>query len=200
MTATQDKEGELVVRAVDGLHAEELEGLVFEGDDSPSAEAMRTRSPVALADAAGDPRPHVPLVRVGDIGPAVFVPLTGGGRPFGTLSIGRRRGDRQFSEDDLILVQAFATEAGVALEYGEIRNELERLAVLDERQHIAKDLYEWVGQSLFAVGMLLQAADAREDVDAPAADRGRGRDRPDYRRAAPVDPRAQPEPADPVHA
>jgi GAF domain-containing protein len=163
IVATPEVSGKLVVCAVDGVHAEELEGRVFDEDDSPSAEAMRTRSQVTLADAAADPRTHVPLVRVRDIGPAVFVPLTVAGHCFGTLSIGRLRGGRHFSEDDLMLVQAFANEAGVALEYGEIRSDLERLAVLEERQHIAKDLYEWVGQSLFAVGMLLRAADARED-------------------------------------
>src|SRR5207253_2182356 len=48
----------------------------------------------------------------------------------------------------------------VAIEYGRARSELERLAILEDRERIAKELHDGVIQSLFAVGMGLQGAAA----------------------------------------
>lgn len=156
--ATPDVGGELLVqRVADGVHAEELLGMTFPIEGSISGDAMRARRPLMIQDASSDPRVHEPMVRLGGIGPAMFVPLAVRKRAFGTIALANLQGRRSFSDQDLRLVQTFAAEAAVALEYAEIGRELERLAVMEDRERIARELHDGVIQSLFAVGMSLQA-------------------------------------------
>ena len=54
-------------------------------------------------------------------------------------------------------MRSFADQAAVAMEYGRAQEELQRLLLSEDRERIAKDLHDGVIQSLFAVGMGLQA-------------------------------------------
>src|SRR4029079_17927776 len=93
-----------------------------------------------------------------NIGPAMLIPLAVRGVAFGTLTVANRAGGPPFSTEDLTLAETFAGQASVAIEYGRAQNELRRLTLMDERERIAKELHDGVIQSLFAVGMGLQAA------------------------------------------
>jgi signal transduction histidine kinase len=159
-TIAAPDDDELVLRVAEGEAAGRLLGMRFSADRSISGRVMMTREPMILEDASKDDRVHQPVVRSGDIGPALFVPLAAGDRVFGTLAVANRRGGRRFTEDDLGVVRPFADQAAVALDYARIRRELERLAVLEDRERIAKELHDGVIQSLFAVGMGLQAAES----------------------------------------
>jgi signal transduction histidine kinase len=86
------------------------------------------------------------------------VPLSSAGMAFGTLAVANQRGGRPFASEDLALVETFARQASVALEFARVQGELRRLAVLDDRERIAKELHDGAIQSLFAVGMGLQVA------------------------------------------
>jgi two-component system, NarL family, sensor histidine kinase DevS len=55
-------------------------------------------------------------------------------------------------------VTTFAAQAGIALESAEHRKETERLAVLEDRDRIARDLHDQVIQRLYASGMKLQGS------------------------------------------
>jgi signal transduction histidine kinase len=126
-------------------------------EPSVSGEPIHTGNPVVLSDASGDERAYQPMIRLGEMGPAMFLPLSVRGNPFGTLAVANRTGGRTFSQEDLAVVETFAGQASVAIEYGRVQSELKRLTVMDERERIAKELHDGVIQSLFAVGMGLQA-------------------------------------------
>ncbi|MFA5892054.1 MAG: GAF domain-containing sensor histidine kinase [Actinomycetota bacterium] len=159
--ATPELDGEtMVVRVAEGAHAEAVDGMRFPRDQSISGEVMQALSPRAVEDASVDTHTLQPMVRVGGLGPALFVPLAAGERRFGTLALANISGGSRFSPDDLALVELFAAQASVALEYARLREELQRLAVLEDRERIAKELHDGVVQSLFAVGMALQATEA----------------------------------------
>jgi signal transduction histidine kinase len=79
-------------------------------------------------------------------------------RVLGTLSAANRIGGHAFTEDDATLLRTFAAQAAVALEQARIQNELQRLALVEDRERIAKELHDDVIQSLFAEGMALQAS------------------------------------------
>jgi signal transduction histidine kinase len=148
--------GTLVIAVADGDRAEEVRGLAFPIEESISGEVISTGEPVVLEDAASDGRAFQPMVKLGEIGPAMFVPLIVRGSAFGTLAVANHADGRPFDDEDLGLVQTFAGQAAVALEYGRGQRDLQRLAVLEDRERIAKDLHDGVIQSLFAVGMGLQ--------------------------------------------
>jgi signal transduction histidine kinase len=95
------------------------------------------------------------------------VPVSVRGRVYGNLYLAEKRGASEFTEDDEVAVVTLAAQAGVAVENARlweenarIQEELKRLAVLEDRERIAKELHDGVVQSLFAVGMSLQATEA----------------------------------------
>jgi len=101
------------------------------------------------------------MVSLGHMGPKVLVPLIVQGRAIGTLAVANPVGGAVFEEQEVRLVETFANQASVALAYSRAQRELQRLAVLDDRERIARELHDGVIQSLFAVGMGLQAVAQR---------------------------------------
>ena len=158
-------QGSMMLRVAAGSQAEALEGMTFSVEESFAGDVMRTGAPLLIDDVGMDGRMNQPVVRIGGMGPALFVPLAVGDHTFGTLVVARKAGGRCFRDDDVLLLQTFAAEAAVALHYGQIRIELERLSLLEERERIAMDLHDGVIQALFVVGLSLQAA--QEVTDDP---------------------------------
>src|SRR5712691_8364315 len=160
-TATGDGTKPLTIRVADGVHAAELSGLPVPMEGSVSGDVIRSGHPAVLADASSDGRTYQPMIALGNMGPMVLVPLVLRGRPFGTLTVANPVGGAGFDEEAVRLVQTFADQASVALEYGRAQAELNRLSVLDERERIGRELHDGVIQSLFSVGMGLQATASR---------------------------------------
>ncbi len=153
-----DQADQLVLRATDGLDAGDLRGMEVPLEGSTWGLVLAEGGPMLFDDLAADPRAFQPVMRKVDLGPALGVPLVAGGRVLGSLLLGNRHGGRPFAQSDLTLVLLFAAQAGVAVEYAHIREELQRLAVVEDRERIARELHDGAIQALFAVGMGLQAA------------------------------------------
>jgi signal transduction histidine kinase len=86
---------------------------------------------------------------------------------FGNLYLCDKRGAAEFSEEDEALAIALATAAGVAIENARLMQRTEEVAVLEDRERIARDLHDKVIQRLFATGMTLQTmlpVTGRDDV------------------------------------
>ena len=151
----------LTIRVADGAHAAELVGLPIPIEGSVSGDVIRSGRPAVLADASRNSRTYQPMIALGNMGPMVLVPLVLRGRPFGTLTVANSVGGAAFDEEAVRLVETFADQASVALEYGRAQAELNRLSLLDERERIGRELHDGVIQSLFSVGMGLQATAVR---------------------------------------
>jgi signal transduction histidine kinase len=135
---------------------------------------IREAHPLRLTRIQSDPRSvgfppnHPPMTSF------LGVPLRVRDHVYGNLYLTEKVGDAEFTEDDEEAVITLAAQAGVAIENARIREELERLAVLGDRERIGKELHDGVVQALFAVGMSLQAGDSL--AEDPAAVRARLRD------------------------
>jgi signal transduction histidine kinase len=151
--------GRLTVEAADGLLADQLRGTVFPAAGSVTGEVIRTGKAVVLADASADERVVQPIIRA-EVGPAVFIPLAVRGAILGTLTVANANAGPLLREAAIPLVETFAEQAAVALEYGRLQDELQRLALLEDRERIAKELHDGAIQALFAVGMGLQGSAA----------------------------------------
>jgi PAS domain S-box-containing protein len=145
----------LGVLAAFGQGAAHLTGTIVTRD-SPLAAAMVHGELVALNDLEAEAEGFDPEVTRG-LGPALFVPLRHGDHVLGELVVVHRVGDQPFREDEIRLVNLFADQAALALHTSQLRDEVERLGLLEERERIARDLHDTVIQRLFATGMSLQA-------------------------------------------
>lgn len=151
----------LTIQVADGAHAADLTGLPLPMEGSVSGDVIRSGQPAVFADASRSDRTYQPMIARGNMGPIVLVPLVLRGKPFGALTVANPVGGAAFDEEAVRLLETFADQASVALEYGRAQTELSRLSVLDERERIGRELHDGVIQSLFSVGMGLQAAAAR---------------------------------------
>jgi signal transduction histidine kinase len=147
---------QLTVLTADGAEAESIIGEVFPMEGSVSGDAITSGRLVALQDAAADDRVAQPIVRSGVFGPALFVPLSARGAPFGTLLLARRRGREPFEEGEVRLAELFAGQAAGVLEQARLQRQVHRLETLEERERIARELHDGTVQALFTVGVGLQ--------------------------------------------
>jgi signal transduction histidine kinase len=153
---TTSTTGQLVVAAAVGAYAPQVHGQQVLAAESISGAVMETGEPLHTDDASTHKRGYQPIIRLGRVGPAIFVPLRVRGRATGTLMVANTKGGRRFDESTIRLVGTFADQASVAIEYGRAQADLRRLGLMDERERIAKELHDGIIQSLFAVGMGLQ--------------------------------------------
>jgi len=95
--------------------------------------------------------PHHP-----DMHSFLGVPILVRDSVFGNLYLCDKRGADEFSEEDERLAIALAAAAGVAIENARLMERVEEVAVIEDRERIARDLHDKVIQRLFAAGMTLQ--------------------------------------------
>ncbi|MGA4860252.1 GAF domain-containing protein [Streptomyces koyangensis] len=138
-------------------------GLVIPAD-SPLVRELLAGRPVLVDDATSDPRVRTEVGA--GFGPSMMLPLVSDDRVLGALVTPRSIGARHFTETERTLATQFATQAALALRMAEAQRDRERLAVLEDRDRIARDLHDLVIQRLFATGMMLETAQRR--TDAPA--------------------------------
>lgn len=88
-------------------------------------------------------------------------------RDLGCLVLLRSSGSA-FTQDECSLAEAFGRQAALAVVLAAARGQHERLALLEDRDRIGRDLHDLVIQRLFATGMMLQGAQrlaANPEVD-----------------------------------
>jgi signal transduction histidine kinase len=84
-------------------------------------------------------------------------PLLVKGRVYGGLAVSYPE-PRDFSADEVQLIDIFADQAALALEHARLVDQSRRLAALEERQRIARDLHDSVTQTLFSLRLASEAA------------------------------------------
>ncbi|MHC1557807.1 GAF domain-containing sensor histidine kinase [Actinomycetospora sp. C-140] len=129
------------------------------------------RLAVAGSPLAGVARTHLPHVEdelvlavegvVQRLGPALLVPLDGSEVVTGVLVVARRPGSPAMDGEGLSTVASFADQAALVLRLAESQRTRRQLDVAADRERIAADLHDHVLQRLFALGLGLQATQAR---------------------------------------
>ncbi len=99
-------------------------------------------------DSVGFPENHPPMERF------LGVPVGKGEMAVGNLYLTEKDGG--FDQDDLLIVEALAAMAAVAVETNRLRVRLGDMAVLEDRQRIGRDLHDSIIQDLFGTGLQLQ--------------------------------------------
>jgi signal transduction histidine kinase len=130
---------------------------------------MRSAKPIRLPRIADDPRSvgfceHHPKMTS-----FLGVPIISKGVLLGTLYLTDKIGAEEFSEDDEQLIVMLASHAAIAIENARLYQQVQRLAVLEERERIGMDLHDGIIQSIYAVGLMLEYCNLLLDEDPPAA-------------------------------
>jgi signal transduction histidine kinase len=100
------------------------------------------------ADAVGFPPNHPPMSSF------LGVPVAVGDQAFGNLYLTEKA--EGFTDQDVMVVEALSRIAGSAVTTARLHERLRRVAVVEDRQRIARDLHDSVIQEMFAVGLALQ--------------------------------------------
>ena len=142
------------VETARGVNHSAVKGMRVPTAGSLSASVLEARQPRLVDDSAG----YELLLGEGRmLGPVMAMPLISSGTATGVLLLGRLQGARRFARADLEMAADFAGQASVAMELAAARVNRERLALLEDRGRIARDLHDHVIQQLFSTGLELQS-------------------------------------------
>jgi two-component system, NarL family, sensor histidine kinase DevS len=168
MVALYDDDGALVVRAV---HAGKP------GEDSGPTDAalgtvlrkrhwhelLAAREPVLLLTRPGDPTVDGLTIDVRALGvsdpdgPTALLPITVGDDEIGVLAVAWAADAEAFVGNVVPPLAALAQQMGLALLAARGQQYRSRLALLEDRDRIARDMHDHVIQRLFATGLSLQS-------------------------------------------
>jgi signal transduction histidine kinase len=93
------------------------------------------------------------------------MPITNQGLPVGRLYLTNKRDADEFTELDEALVEMFALHAGIAIENARLHDQVRRLAVVDERERISRDLHDSVIQAIYAQTLALDDVPAMIETE-----------------------------------
>lgn len=132
-------------------HGRGLLGVLLEG-----GRPMRMHEISEHPDSYGFPPKHPPMHSF------LGVPIIIRARVYGRLYLTEKQGGSDFTKDDERIAMTLAAQAGVAIQNANLLEEVkargDELAVLEERDRIAKELHDGVIQSIYSVGLSLQGA------------------------------------------
>jgi two-component system, NarL family, sensor histidine kinase DevS len=114
-------------------------------------EPLRLRDLGTHPQSYGLPEHHPPMRSF------LGVPVKVREQVFGNLYLCEKRDADEFTQEDEDLVIALAGAAGIAIENARLHERVQALAMVEDRDRIARDLHDRVIQRLFATGMALQA-------------------------------------------
>ena len=135
---------------------------------------IRENRSLRIADISTDSRRHGFPPRHPPMHSFLGVPVRFRGESIGNFYLTNKRDADEFTTDDQALVERFALHAGIAIDNARLHEQVGRLAVVEERDRIGRDLHDGVIQRLYAVTLSLDDVpelmdevpdEARERVD-----------------------------------
>ncbi len=113
----------------------------------------------------GFPEHHPPMTSF------LGVPILAHGEAIGRLYLTTKQDAPEFSAEDQAMVETFALHAGIAIDNARLHDQVQRLAVVDERDRISRDLHDSVIQAIYAQTLALDDVPALVDEDPAEARR-----------------------------
>lgn len=139
---------------IDGETAQRIgqlpKGAGLLGTITTVGHAVRTDDISTHSDSVGFPLHHPEMHTF------LGVPVRVGDRVFGNLYLTEKAGG--FTAEDEQIIEFLAITAGSAISTLRLQERLRRVALIEDRERIARDLHDSIIQELFALGLALQAA------------------------------------------
>jgi signal transduction histidine kinase len=155
--------------AGDGIYLLEEDAWLREAGDDAQVDPCTKRIPVAGTYTGEAVRSGKPMLVNDYIGVVVearaptlttesllAVPLQVEGTIIGALNVANKPGG--FTADDVRILGHLADVAAIAIENARLRQRAKRLAIVEERQWLARELHDSVTQALYSVTLYAEAA------------------------------------------
>ncbi|HEX5292670.1 MAG TPA: GAF domain-containing protein [Streptosporangiaceae bacterium] len=146
----------ITITSASGYHAGRLVGMTVPIGPSLAGHVMTSGRRESGVDFGADERVAWPVRQLGDLGPGVVVPLGVPGDVRGVMLVARKAGAQPLPPAAVDMVTTFAVQAGIGLKLAQHRRDAQQIALLADRDRIARDLHDLVIQRLFATGMSLE--------------------------------------------
>jgi GAF domain-containing protein/HAMP domain-containing protein len=127
------------------------------GQEGITGWVAATGEPLLVPDVSQDPR-YV-WMRDSKTRSELAVPIKTKGEVIGVLDVQSKRLDA-FDESDLVVLQSLANQAAIAIENARLYEQAQQLAVMEERNRLARDLHDAVTQTLFSASLIAEALPA----------------------------------------
>jgi signal transduction histidine kinase len=153
-----DDEGDLEIQAAQNFDQQTINAFDLKVSRTVVQDVVETKQPVLTTNAQRDPRFSDQESVVGyQLRSIVCVPLHVREQVTGALYLDNRMKDSVFSKEDLPILTAFASQAAVAIENARLYEQAQKLAVMEERQRLARELHDAVTQTLFSASLISEA-------------------------------------------
>jgi signal transduction histidine kinase len=113
---------------------------------------LLTGEPLLVNDAEGLRQTSHPIPNLESL---LIIPMILKGDIVGTLNVADKPGG--FTQDDVRILSLFADGAAIAIESARLYQQAEQLAVVEERQRLARELHDSVTQALYSVTLYAEA-------------------------------------------
>ena len=162
-----DRESQrLILRASSGEVGPAVQSLEIAGS-SLNGEAAQSVRAVLVNDVEEHPR-FLPDRSLPDTRSELVVPLSVSGRVIGTLDV-QSAEVNAFAEDDVLVIQSLGDQIAVAIENARLVGRSRELAVVQERNRMARELHDSMTQLLYS--LVLFAGAGRKAVQAERLER-----------------------------
>ena len=114
-------------------------------------------APVVVPNLRNDPHALPAAQRLSPRQAYLGAPMRAKGRAVGVLGVIGREA-QQFGVEEVALLASIADQVGVAVDNARLYGQAEQLAVLQERDRLARELHDSVTQSLYSANLMIETA------------------------------------------
>jgi len=127
--------------------------------DAFTLEPIESKAPAICYDAMTDPRTYKPTVEKFGLKSLLALPIMAKGQVVAVaLVVPSLTEYKNFSQEEIEIASEIVNTAGMAVENARLHRETERLAVIEERSRIARDLHDESDQLITGTLCVVQAA------------------------------------------
>ncbi len=159
----------LVVKAARGFSQETMDRMSFALGEGTVGLAAASGEPVIVEDVEADARVVKWVTEPEGIRSFMHFPIKVSDRVFGVFNADYRQ-PRAYGREEQRLFRALAQRAALAIENAQLYGHAKQVAVLEERQRLARELHDAVTQTLFSASLIAEVLPRIWESD---ADEGR---------------------------